>query len=170
MKRLNEQENKTSLRGWIVQRPFYLCQCFQQILTTFGRYVQLKATNSVWSSGAAVLKCLGLSCSVVEHKKHMLKKQYAKNKPICKVTFYAKPSSPAQQVALVGDFNEWDGRSHLMEPLKDGRYKITLELDTDREYQFRYLVDSREWLNDAEADGYTPNPFNSHNSVVRTVH
>lgn len=99
----------------------------------------------------------------------MLKKQYAKNKPICKVTFYAKPTRDAQRVALVGDFNSWDRQAHLMAPLKDGRYKITIELETNREYQFRYLVDDREWLNDPEADGYIPSPFNSDNAIVRTI-
>ena len=55
-----------------------------------------------------------------------------------------------------------------MEKLKDGRFKTTLDLEKDREYQFRYLVNGSEWHNDWEADKYVPNPFSGDNSVVVT--
>ena len=55
-----------------------------------------------------------------------------------------------------------------MEPLKDGRFKITLELDKGNTYQFRYLVDKSEWHNDWEADRYVANPFSGDNSIVET--
>ena len=97
----------------------------------------------------------------------MLKKQYLKSKPICKVTFYTAPQQDADIVTLVGDFNSWDEVATPMQPLKDGRFKVTLELDVDAEYQFRYLVDDAEWHNDWEADKYVPNPFSGDNSVVR---
>lgn len=96
----------------------------------------------------------------------MLKKQYLKNKPLCKVTFYTNAAIEAETVYLVGDFNQWDERSLPMEALKDGRFKITIELETGREYQFRYLVNGTEWHNDWEADKYVPNPFSGDNSVV----
>jgi hypothetical protein len=51
---------------------------------------------------------------------------------------------------------------------KDGRFSLTLELDKEREYQFRYLVNGTEWHNDWEADKYVPNPFSGDNSVVVT--
>jgi 1,4-alpha-glucan branching enzyme len=97
----------------------------------------------------------------------MLKKRYLKNKPVCKVTFYTAPELQAENVHLVGDFNQWDEQATPMEALKDGRFKVTLELDASMEYQFRYLVDNAEWHNEWDADNYVPNPFSGDNSVVR---
>ncbi len=96
----------------------------------------------------------------------MLKKKYLKNKDVCKVTFYTPKDVEAKEVALVGDFNEWSSSATPMDALKDGRFKTTVELTKDSTYQFRYLVDGKEWHNDWEADQYVPNPFSGDNSVV----
>ena len=98
----------------------------------------------------------------------MLKKQTLKSKPICKVTFYTASEIEAESINLVGDFNGWDEQATPMEALKDGRFKVTLNLDKDAEYQFRYLVNGSEWHNDWEADKYSPNPYSGDNSVVVT--
>jgi 1,4-alpha-glucan branching enzyme len=55
-----------------------------------------------------------------------------------------------------------------MKRQKDGSWRTTVDLATDGEYQFRYLIDGRQWLNDPEADGYTPNPYGDQNSIVTT--
>ncbi len=96
----------------------------------------------------------------------MLKKRYLKSKPICKVTFYTARELKAEKVALVGDFNEWSESATLMQPLKDGRFKTTVDLPNDSRHQFRYLIDDSEWHNDWAADNYVPNPFWGDNSVV----
>ena len=98
----------------------------------------------------------------------MLKKQYLKSKSVCKVTFYTPAAIEAEEVFLVGDFNDWDEASTPMSPLRDGRFKVTLDLEKGQEYQFRYLVDKTNWHNDWEADKYVPNPFSGDNSVVVT--
>jgi 1,4-alpha-glucan branching enzyme len=98
----------------------------------------------------------------------MLKKQYSKSKPSCKVTFYTPAAIEAETIYLVGDFNNWDEVATPMEKLKDGRFKTTLDLEKDNEYQFRYLVNGSEWHNDWEADKYVPNPYTGDNSVVVT--
>ncbi len=98
----------------------------------------------------------------------MLKKQYLKSKDICKVTFYTPAAIEAETVYLVGDFNDWDEEATPMDRLKDGRFKVTLDLEKDKSYQFRYLVNGAEWHNDWEADKYVPNPFSGDNSVVVT--
>jgi hypothetical protein len=42
-----------------------------------------------------------------------------------------------------------------------------LNLEIGREYQFRYLVDDKEWENDMEADKFVPTPYgDSENSVI----
>ena len=70
----------------------------------------------------------------------MLKKQPLKSKPVCKVTFTLPESVKAESAYLVGDFNNWDEKATEMKKLKkNGQFTITLELDKEKEYQFRYL-------------------------------
>lgn len=96
----------------------------------------------------------------------MMKKAYVKGDAQCKVTFYTSKELKAEQIMLVGDFNEWNETSHPMEAMKDGRFKLTLTLDAPATYQFRYLVNGTEWHNDWEADQYLPNIHGSENSAV----
>lgn len=99
-----------------------------------------------------------------------MKKQYLKAKPVCKVTFSLPKEAviEAQSVQLVGEFNDWQAsEDYLLQPTKDGSYSLDLELNTGREYEFRYLIDNEKWENDWTADKYVPSPFQGiENSVV----
>ena len=97
-----------------------------------------------------------------------LKKLYLKTKEFCKVTFRLPKEAvqEASQVTLVGDFNQWDTNETPMQKLKNGDFKVTLELACDQEYKFRYLIDNTQWENDWQADKYTPNGFGSDDSIV----
>jgi len=97
-----------------------------------------------------------------------LKKQILKSKPVCKVTFRfpKEMADDAKSVVLAGDFNNWDTAACQLTKLKSGEFTVSLELEKDKEYEFRYLVDGKDWYNDPEADGYTANHFGSENSVV----
>jgi len=86
-----------------------------------------------------------------------IKKQYLKSKPICKVTFTV-PAKNAKMVAVVGDFNEWNTKAAPLKKLKNGTFKGTIDLKTDKSYQFRYLIDET-YTNDKEADSYVWNDF-----------
>lgn len=100
-----------------------------------------------------------------------LTKQYLKSKPLVKVTFrFPKEAAPeANVVVLVGDFNNWNVQAPPMEQLKNGAFRITLELEPGREYQYRYLIDETAWENDWEADKYVRSSYgNCDNSVVIT--
>lgn len=94
-----------------------------------------------------------------------LKKQYLKTKPICKVTFMLAEDI-AHQVNLAGEFNNWDIESIPMKKSKNGEFSASIELEKGREYQFKYLIDGKEWLNDMDADKFVQNEFLSENSVV----
>ncbi len=98
----------------------------------------------------------------------MLKKRYLKSRNTVQVTFYTAKALSADNVFLVGDFNDWDETATPMTALKDGRFKIMLELETECDYEFRYLVNGEEWHNDWEADRYVPNIHGSDNCVVNT--
>jgi 1,4-alpha-glucan branching enzyme len=97
-----------------------------------------------------------------------LKKQYLKSNLSCKVTFRL-PKDAAQDagmVTIVGDFNNWNLTETQMRKLKSGDFTATVELPCNREFKFRYLIDSRRWENDWCADKYMPNEFGSDDSVV----
>ncbi len=99
-----------------------------------------------------------------------LKKQFLKSKPVCKVTFRldAADAAGATKVQLLGDFNNWDESSEPMSALKTKDFTTTLELETGKEYQFRYLIDGATWKNDPEADYFVGNSFGEENGVVST--
>jgi len=95
-------------------------------------------------------------------------KQYLKARSVCKVTFRLQCDGAmgAESVTLVGEFNNWDEKATPMKRQKNGDYTVTLELELDREYRFRYCIDSSKWENDWCADRYEPNPFGGYDSVV----
>ena len=104
----------------------------------------------------------------------MLKKQYVKSRKVAKVTFQLALNQipeelPADNVFIVGEFNDWDLASTPMRYNKKKKtFTVTLDLEPGRQYQFRYFVDSVYWCNDWEADGYIASGFGHDNSVVST--
>jgi len=92
------------------------------------------------------------------------KRQFLKNKPVCKVTFKLK--SEAESLVLVGDFNGWDETATPMKKSKDGTFSVTVEMETGFEQQFRYIADDNIWLNDDAADKYVDSLLGSENSVI----
>ena len=98
-----------------------------------------------------------------------IRKQYLKNKPVCKATFRIPEEMgiSAKTAHIVGEFNNWTFFSTPMKKLKSGAFTATLELEPGREYQFRYLLDKKIWENEREADKSVPTPYgNSENSVI----
>ena len=96
-----------------------------------------------------------------------IKKQYLKSKPICKVTFTV-PAKEADEVAVVGDFNNWDPKEGDLKKLKNGTFKGTFELPTENAFEFRYLVDSN-YVNEEEADRYQWNEFAGTENAVLEI-
>jgi len=124
----------------------------QAIETSAKKAASKKVHNKISKSRVA---CVGL------------KKTYLKSSG-CRVTFVLpKEAAPeAEKVTIVGDFNNWNYAETEMKKLRSGDFKLTLKLSPDREYKFRYLIDSRKWENDWCADKYIPNPFGGDDSVV----
>jgi 1,4-alpha-glucan branching enzyme len=82
------------------------------------------------------------------------------------VTFRVPAEAAADEVAVVGDFNEWNRHQHLLRPRGDGSHALTLRLTTGRRYRFRYLLDDDRWQNDWQADDYVPNEYGGDDSVL----
>ena len=94
-----------------------------------------------------------------------IKKQFIKSKPVCKVTFSIE-AKEADQVAVVGDFNNWNPEEGALSKLKNGTFKGVFDLNKDAAYEFKYLVDG-EYINESEADSYKWNEFaGTENSVL----
>ena len=100
-----------------------------------------------------------------------LKKTFSKDKKTCKVTFTvsAEAAQGAKKINIAGDFNSWSSTDNPLKQAKDGSFSTTIELESGKEYQFRYLLDGYKWENDWKADKYIPAPYsNADNSVVVT--
>lgn len=95
-----------------------------------------------------------------------IKKEYSKDKKTCKVTFTLpkKIAEQFEEVALVGDFNNWNHKANRF--TTKNNESITIELEVNKEYQFRYLADGEVWLNESEADKHVATPYGSENSVL----
>lgn len=115
----------------------------------------------------------------------MFKKKFLKSR--VRVTFYLHPTLVRKEIVcvyLVGQFNNWDEQATPMTlskrkvqvPFHNGEkartYKVMLDLELDRHYEYRYLITykdgSKKWHNDWDADSYVPNPYSGDNSVVIT--
>ena len=98
----------------------------------------------------------------------MIKKSYSKTGAKCRVTFRITAES-ANNILILGDFNNWKSIDGEMTQRKDGYFSKTLSLASGKEYNFRYLVthdDHQEWKNDDEADLIVPNVFGTENAVL----
>ena len=98
-----------------------------------------------------------------------ISKQYLKSRPVCKVSFKISEAvgNHVNTAHIVGEFNDWSTTATPMKRLKSGAFSATLDLETGRSYQFRYLLGNSQWENDADADGQRPTPFGDcQNSVI----
>jgi 1,4-alpha-glucan branching enzyme len=100
----------------------------------------------------------------------MIHKQFisSQGSRLCRITFTLPEDFWADEIYLVGDFNDWDRSSHPMRQTASGQWYAVLDLETGRTFEFRYLCDG-EWINDDQADAYSLNPHGTHNSVVMTA-
>ena len=98
----------------------------------------------------------------------MLKKQFQSTKPTCKVTFTLPKEAVngGKEVKLLGEFNNWNPSKGIKMKASKTEFKTVVELESGREYQFRYLIDNATWTNDWAADAYLPTPYGVENSVV----
>ncbi len=60
----------------------------------------------------------------------------AGERPVARVVFILPSSIWADTIYLVGDFNNWNRRSHPFQRDRDGRWILDVELELGRAYQF----------------------------------
>lgn len=76
-------------------------------------------------------------------------------------------TAPAGQVALVGDFNDWNPGANPLEQRGEA-WSLTLELPPGR-YRYAYLVDGRRWLPDPGLPA-ADDDFDTPTSVITVAH
>jgi 1,4-alpha-glucan branching enzyme len=73
----------------------------------------------------------------------------------------------AQEVALAGDFNDWDINSLPMKKTRKGNWKIRIALSPGK-HEYLFWVDGF-WQGDPKAEDRVPNPFGGWNSLKIVV-
>ena len=81
------------------------------------------------------------------------------------VTFVCKMTPTPPTVCLVGDFNRWNPTKNRMVRSKDGSFRAKVQLPAGT-YQYKFVADSA-WVNDSDVPESVPNPYGTHNSLVR---
>lgn len=101
-----------------------------------------------------------------------IRKEYLNDtENVCRVTFTLPKEAvkDSESVCIVGEFNNWDVHANPMKKREDGSFATVCDLESDREYQFRYLIDESIWENDWNADRYVESCYGDcDNSVVVT--
>jgi 1,4-alpha-glucan branching enzyme len=88
-----------------------------------------------------------------------------KNKTEKKRITFKLEAVEAQQATLVGDFNSWDEKKHVMKKDKKGRWTKIVTLAPGR-YEYKFLIDG-QWHNDPSNDQMVPNTFGTHNNILQ---
>lgn len=103
-----------------------------------------------------------------------LKKTFSSDGKKCEVLFNVNVNAVegATKIFLVGEFNSWNETATPMKKSPDGSFSVKKQLETNKEYQFRYLLkfeNGEKWINDWKADKYVRSELaNDDNSVVET--
>jgi len=80
-----------------------------------------------------------------------------------KVTFSVDLSG-AKEVILMGDFNHWNSKKHLMKKDGNGVWNKAVILPSGN-YEYKFLVDG-QWKEDPQNDQTCLNCFGSYNNIL----
>ena len=97
----------------------------------------------------------------------MIKRIPAKNGTV-KVQFVLPEERLVGAVSVVGEFNDWNPRSHPLRKRTNGTRSASVTLESGRRYAFRYLAEGGRWYDEETADSAEPNDYGTWNSVVTT--
>lgn len=79
---------------------------------------------------------------------------------------FAYHNDTAQSVALAGDFNNWDGTASKMMKDQKGLWTIDVGALAPGRYQYKFIIDGRDWVEDPDNGLKAPNNFGGLNSVL----
>ena len=93
----------------------------------------------------------------------MSKAKHSQNKGKKRVKFLLEAAG-AKETNLLGDFNNWNSRTHPMKKNPKGVWEKTIMLFPGR-YEYRFLVDG-EWWNDPLNNQVCINSYGSQNNII----
>ena len=96
----------------------------------------------------------------------MIKKTTEKGKT--KVTFVLPYEESQPAASVVGDFNNWDVTATRLVKRNNGTRSVTVVLEPEQRYLFRYYSEDGLWFNEDSADGYAASEHGSENCVLLT--
>lgn len=80
------------------------------------------------------------------------------------VTFTFQPENSVKSASLVGEWNGWQYED--MKQKKNGEFYMTKVLSDSSEYEFRYVINQDEWVNEPQI-ATIGNPYGSNNSLLQ---
>jgi 1,4-alpha-glucan branching enzyme len=80
-----------------------------------------------------------------------------------KVTFSLE-NADANEVFLIGDFNEWNPKTHPMKSNENGTWVRNVIIPPGK-YEYKFLVDG-QWKEDPQNDQLYPNCFGTYNNII----
>jgi 1,4-alpha-glucan branching enzyme len=102
----------------------------------------------------------------------MLVKKFTKTK--CKVSFELSADQlhegvTVEKINVVGDFNGWNPETTPMKKgTKNAPWKVSVDLELNQKYAFRYFINDGQWHDESQADEYAANDMGSQNCIVST--
>lgn len=99
-----------------------------------------------------------------------IEKKYSSDKKVCRVKFSLPKeiNENFREICVVGDFNNWDPhKSKMSHTEANGSICLELDLESGREYSFKYLCNNEVWLVEPDADKQVQTHYgDSQNSVI----
>ena len=109
--------------------------------------------------GKAIIKTLQNYFSMKQHASPFI------NKRKKAIEFYIQ-NPCASHVALAGSFNNWSHDALLMEPQKNGLWKIEIPMLPKGTYEYKFFIDDKVWMEDIDNPYRQPDGLNGFNSVL----
>jgi hypothetical protein len=81
------------------------------------------------------------------------------------VVFSLPAGTPAERVALCGEFNDWSAEATSLAKGADGAWSVTVPL-VPGTYRYKYLLDGSTWENGPDADRLEENAYGTLDSVI----
>jgi len=81
------------------------------------------------------------------------------------IEFYIE-NECAEQISLAGSFNHWAEDVLLLEPSKNGVWKIEIPLLKEGKYTYKFFIDGKAWMEDVDNPYREPDGFNGFNSLL----
>lgn len=72
----------------------------------------------------------------------------------------------ASQISLAGSFNHWEQDVLLLEPGRNGLWKIEIPMLPAGKYHYKFFVDDRSWIEDVNNPWREPDGFSGFNSIL----